>query len=143
MENTLPRTKAQDEKFCSECGKIIKLKAEICPECGVRQHGLTPDSEAISDKKLSTKFWVSGVASFIMLVAITLASQPNEMWINGIVGSVIFALFTGLIAMALPTHKKIIYLPISLLITFIILYIIGTYQGLDTMQQPQDIKIQI
>jgi TM2 domain-containing membrane protein YozV/ribosomal protein L40E len=30
-------TKATDEKFCSECGAIIKAKAEICPKCGVRQ----------------------------------------------------------------------------------------------------------
>lgn len=29
--------KATDEKFCSECGAIIKAKAEICPKCGVRQ----------------------------------------------------------------------------------------------------------
>lgn len=26
-----------DEKFCSECGSVIKIKAEICPKCGVRQ----------------------------------------------------------------------------------------------------------
>jgi len=32
-----PVTKAIDEKFCSECGAIIKAKAEICPKCGVRQ----------------------------------------------------------------------------------------------------------
>ena len=25
-----------DEKFCFECGQIIKAKAEICPKCGVR-----------------------------------------------------------------------------------------------------------
>jgi TM2 domain-containing membrane protein YozV/ribosomal protein L40E len=30
-------TKAVDEKYCSECGAIIKAKAEICPKCGVRQ----------------------------------------------------------------------------------------------------------
>jgi TM2 domain-containing membrane protein YozV len=34
-----PLTKAVDEKFCSECGSIIKAKAEICPKCGVRQFG--------------------------------------------------------------------------------------------------------
>lgn len=33
-----PRTeKAHDEKFCAECGAVIKAKAEICPKCGVRQ----------------------------------------------------------------------------------------------------------
>ncbi|PUE34291.1 TM2 domain-containing protein [Limnohabitans sp. Jir72] len=30
-------TKAADEKYCSECGAVIKAKAEICPKCGVRQ----------------------------------------------------------------------------------------------------------
>lgn len=34
MEN---RQKGVDEKFCVECGEIIKMKAEICPKCGVRQ----------------------------------------------------------------------------------------------------------
>lgn len=29
--------KAPDEKYCSECGAIIKARAEICPRCGVRQ----------------------------------------------------------------------------------------------------------
>lgn len=27
-------------KFCHECGATIRKKAEICPECGVRQPGL-------------------------------------------------------------------------------------------------------
>jgi TM2 domain-containing membrane protein YozV/ribosomal protein L40E len=29
--------KAADEKYCSECGAVIRAKAEICPKCGVRQ----------------------------------------------------------------------------------------------------------
>ncbi|ADR19753.1 TM2 domain-containing protein [Calditerrivibrio nitroreducens] len=37
MEQQTQKTKLADEKFCSECGEIIKLKAEICPKCGVRQ----------------------------------------------------------------------------------------------------------
>lgn len=41
IENEPPsnnkKTKNVDEKFCTECGEIIKLKAEICPKCGVRQ----------------------------------------------------------------------------------------------------------
>jgi TM2 domain-containing membrane protein YozV len=35
---TEPVQKAVDEKFCSECGEIIRAKAEICPKCGVRQY---------------------------------------------------------------------------------------------------------
>lgn len=33
------QVKVVDEKFCSECGAVIKAKAEICPKCGVRQTG--------------------------------------------------------------------------------------------------------
>lgn len=33
-------SKASDEKFCTECGAVIKQKAEICPQCGVRQMGM-------------------------------------------------------------------------------------------------------
>jgi TM2 domain-containing membrane protein YozV/type II secretory pathway pseudopilin PulG len=32
-----PRTKGADEKFCGSCGEAIKIQAEICPKCGVRQ----------------------------------------------------------------------------------------------------------
>lgn len=31
------RVKLIDEKFCSECGSVIKAKAELCPKCGCRQ----------------------------------------------------------------------------------------------------------
>src|SRR5580704_7347164 len=27
----------QDKKYCSECGKLILRRAEICPGCGCRQ----------------------------------------------------------------------------------------------------------
>ena len=30
-------TPGPDEQYCSSCGEVIKKKAEICPECGVRQ----------------------------------------------------------------------------------------------------------
>jgi len=29
--------KKENEKYCTECGTIINSKAEICPNCGVRQ----------------------------------------------------------------------------------------------------------
>lgn len=31
-----PREKGPEEMFCSECGEIIRKRAEICPKCGVR-----------------------------------------------------------------------------------------------------------
>ncbi|MFC7070002.1 SHOCT domain-containing protein [Halobaculum lipolyticum] len=32
----MAREKAHDEVFCSSCGAAIKIRAEVCPECGVR-----------------------------------------------------------------------------------------------------------
>lgn len=29
--------KGADEKYCNECAAAINVKAEICPQCGVRQ----------------------------------------------------------------------------------------------------------
>lgn len=29
--------KQENEKYCSECGEVININAEICPKCGVRQ----------------------------------------------------------------------------------------------------------
>lgn len=37
MTEQTERVKRADEKFCYECGEIIRAKAEICPKCGVRQ----------------------------------------------------------------------------------------------------------
>jgi hypothetical protein len=34
----MARTKGPDEVFCRSCGERIKRAAEICPECGVRNH---------------------------------------------------------------------------------------------------------
>lgn len=31
------RIRNENEKFCSDCGTNINAKAEICPNCGVRQ----------------------------------------------------------------------------------------------------------
>lgn len=29
--------KKENEKYCHECGEIIRAIAEICPKCGIRQ----------------------------------------------------------------------------------------------------------
>ena len=50
--------KQADEQFCSSCGKPIKIKAEICPYCGVRQHSYSSKSE---------KGWLSCLLLFLFL----------------------------------------------------------------------------
>jgi TM2 domain-containing membrane protein YozV len=36
-----------DEAYCRDCGSVIAAKAEICPECGVRQR--TPPNSGLDD----------------------------------------------------------------------------------------------
>ena len=31
------RMRKEHEKFCHECGELIRMRAEICPKCGARQ----------------------------------------------------------------------------------------------------------
>jgi TM2 domain-containing membrane protein YozV len=39
--------KQENKKYCTECGVLINIKAEICPKCGVRQitHDTTVNNE--------------------------------------------------------------------------------------------------
>lgn len=123
--------KMADEKYCSDCGKIIKIKAEICPYCGVRQ---VPISDVIKnstpeDKKLLSKFLYSGGITLGIFVVLILAVTPQDQWVNGIIGSFIFGLFSAVIAMLIPSSKKLIYIPISLTIVIFIAGIIGMSQN--------------
>lgn len=47
-------TKGPDEKYCHECGAVIRAKAEICPQCGVRQPALAASPFAANRKSRVT-----------------------------------------------------------------------------------------
>lgn len=49
VETTGTRRKNADEKFCSDCGNIIKEKAEICPKCGIRQRPQPSTLSSVAD----------------------------------------------------------------------------------------------
>lgn len=52
------REKGPNEKFCAECGAVINERAELCPECGVRQPGAESGE---SDERL-----VAGVLAIVL-----------------------------------------------------------------------------
>ena len=64
--------KNQDEKFCADCGAIIKLNAEICPKCGIRQHTVPSSQYAQGRNRVGASlfalflggFGIRSVASF-------------------------------------------------------------------------------
>lgn len=43
--------KNENQKFCTECGTIINIKAEICPNCGVRQFFIPQKNDFETDNK--------------------------------------------------------------------------------------------
>ena len=51
MTTLTEKTKQADEKFCRDCGEVIKQKAELCPKCGLSH----PDHTAseIADMAIS------------------------------------------------------------------------------------------
>lgn len=53
-----------DTKYCHECGRKIRARAEICPKCGVRQHDLPV-------KMSRSSAWRSGIKVPVLISAIS------------------------------------------------------------------------
>jgi len=63
--------KGADEKFCHECGAVIRTKAEICPKCGVRQFGGSGGLSTTTNGRNTAsqqQTWNPGVAAVLSLV---------------------------------------------------------------------------
>lgn len=50
-----------ETKFCQECGAEINEKAEICPECGVRQPGTEENADSEERAMRARQFLYAGV----------------------------------------------------------------------------------
>jgi hypothetical protein len=76
------RLLGEDEKYCSECGEIIRSKAEICPKCGVRQilkNGIKEKSTIeIKEYSYNTKslWWIISLG--MVVVAFGLGFIPGN-----------------------------------------------------------------
>jgi TM2 domain-containing membrane protein YozV/DNA-directed RNA polymerase subunit RPC12/RpoP len=109
------KTKGPGEKFCHECGAVIRARAEICPKCGVRQPPLRQAAlyaeddprrgEAASSKlaagicaillgSLGIHKFILGLteAGLIMLLVTLLTCGVGfvPMWVIGIVEGIIY-----------------------------------------------------
>lgn len=81
--------KTAADKYCSECGKLIRVKAEICPHCGVRQQ-LSSSSDPSSLKSwikvtlLISAIWnaLLGMSLLATLVLFFLAPFPLVLCID-------------------------------------------------------------
>lgn len=83
--------KGPDEKYCQECGAVIKAKAEICPKCGVRQAILPGQISGIPNQRRCTacgfqgqmKTWLRNYSGgqFIALLLLLFYVLPGVLFI--------------------------------------------------------------
>ena len=78
---------------------------------------------------MAKRFYISFVWTLAAFTLLIITTQPQDEWVLGLIGSAMLALLAGVIAAAIRTKKKIIFVPVSLLITMIIAAIIGTLAG--------------
>jgi hypothetical protein len=106
---------------CGTCGAETKEKQIICTACGSSlKQGYTDGWPPIA-----MRFLISFVWSLVFFILIIIGTQAQNQWLVGFIGSAVFALLSGVIAMAIKTKRKIIFVPISLLVSFFIAVIKG------------------
>lgn len=88
------RERGPDEVFCRDCGAVISERAEICPECGVRQRDPPKSSvdSAIEDVLEGGNPFVAAVLSAIFPGLGQIYNREIEKGIAVIVASFVAAL---------------------------------------------------
>jgi len=106
---------------CPSCGVETKDKQVICTACGasLKSDG-TDGGPPIARRFLLSFAWT--LAVFILLI---MSTQPRNQWVVGFIGSAMFAIIGGLVAMAIRTKHKIIFVPVSIVVSFVIAAIVG------------------
>jgi TM2 domain-containing membrane protein YozV/ribosomal protein L40E len=99
--------KAQNEKFCFECGSKINAKAEICPHCGVRQ---SPSSVLIGTSSPSGRNRIAAALFALLLGGIGI----HKFYLGRVGQGILYIIFCWtFIPMLIAFIEGIIYLTMS------------------------------
>lgn len=96
----MTRSKKQDEQYCRSCGNLIKKKAEICPDCGVRPGN--PNKEG-NDKQRENHIKSLTKSNILTGLGVIFSLSAFGALINGGIGS--FFVF-GLIGILLLPQTR-------------------------------------
>lgn len=105
-------------------------------------------SAGASESHLSSKFfntfvWATGISLLlvipILLLLLASLDQTFLIILLGVVGSIVNGIIAGVISMVIPTNTKIIYIPTSLVLTWILTSILSSVTGTNvfTLQEPK------
>lgn len=107
----MAQEKSVDEVFCQSCGNIIKKKAEICPDCGVRNKHTPSQTQSRSDSSDSIDVdeaapfiaWGGGV--ILALSGLGTIVDPGGHIIRAVLSGIVF-IVTGLFCFP-PVRNKL------------------------------------
>ena len=78
-----------------------------------------------TESYIAKRFSISFVWTLAIFILMIIGTQPQNQWVAGHIGSAMFALFSGVVAIAIQTKRKFIFVPVSLLISLVLVAIIG------------------
>ena len=89
------KTKAADEKFCESCGEAVKIKAVVCPKCGVPQKRNLAEKNKVVAGLLGIflggfgahKFYLGKVGMGFLYLVFTWTGIP---WIIGFIEGIMY-----------------------------------------------------
>ncbi len=82
--------KAENEKYCYECGEIINIKAEICPKCGCRQPEILNMTSGCYSNKILNARWLT-----TLLLSVFLGYLGIHRFFTGKIGTGLLMLLTA------------------------------------------------
>ena len=71
--------------------------------------------------------WTSLIAFPIFMGCVLIAGGDNLLY--GAIGSAVFAMFSGIIALCIPVRLKVLFIAPSIIVCLVIAYLIGTAAG--------------
>jgi hypothetical protein len=87
--------------------------------------GTDPDEDPPRKPSAAARFLWTALIAFPIFFGFVLMT-PREAWLMGALGSAMFAVLSGLVAMCIPVRAKALFIAPSILLFVVIAFLIGT-----------------
>ena len=83
--------------------------------------------------------WASGVC-FVVFMILVLVVAPRSLWLLAALGSVMFALLSGLIALCIPVKNKAGFIIPAVVLSLLVSYLVGRSSETEVLTSPVAIE---